>query len=66
MIGREKQKKIVREYMERWGERFELYSKYILDFKIPRLRIAPNLPPNEFKKLWQELVEKVKREMKKT
>jgi len=50
--------------MERWGENFEIFSKHILDFKIPRLRIAPDLNPQEFKKLWDELVEEVKREIK--
>jgi hypothetical protein len=51
MEEREKQKKIVREFMKRWGERFELYSKHIEDFKIPRILINRNLSPMEFKKL---------------
>jgi uncharacterized protein (UPF0276 family) len=65
MKEREKQKKIVREFMERWGERFELYSRYIEDFKIPRILINRNLSPTEFKELWNELVEEVKEEMRK-
>jgi hypothetical protein len=50
--------------MKRWGERFELYSQYIEDFKIPRILINRNLHPLEFKKLWNELVKEVKEEMK--
>jgi hypothetical protein len=64
MEERERQKKIVREFMKRWGERFELYSQYIEDFKIPRILINRNLHPLEFKKLWNELVKEVKEEMK--
>jgi hypothetical protein len=64
MEERQTQKKIVREYMKRWGERFELYSQYIEDFKIPRILINRNLHPLEFKKLWNELVKEVKEEMK--
>jgi hypothetical protein len=62
MEERERQKKIVREFMKRWGERFEFYSKHIEDFKIPRILINRNLHPMEFKKLWNELVEEIKRE----
>jgi actin-related protein len=61
MEERERQKKIVREFMKRWGERFELYSKHIEDFKIPRILINRNLNPMEFKKLWNELVKEVKK-----
>jgi hypothetical protein len=61
-MDREKQKQIVKEYMEKWGEKFEIFSANINDFKIPRLRIAPNLSPAEFKKLWDELVEEIKKE----
>lgn len=64
MISREKQKQIIREYMQRWGEKFKLYSKYINDFSIPRERIAPELGPLKFKKLWNELVEEIEKEKK--
>ena len=64
-MDRERQKKIVKEYMERWGEKFEIFSEYIDDFKIPKLRIAPHLTQSEFKKLWKELVEELKRELRK-
>jgi hypothetical protein len=62
MEERERQKQIVREFMKRWGERFELCSRYIEDFKIPRILINRNLSPQEFKKLWNELVEEIKKE----
>lgn len=62
MIPREQQKQIIREYMKRWGERFKLYSRYINDFSIPQQRIAPDLGPIKFKKLWDELVEEIEKE----
>lgn len=65
MIDKEKQKRIVKEYMKKWGKNFELFSKHIDDFKIPRLRIAPNLSQREFKRLWKELVKEVKKEIQK-
>jgi len=64
-MTREQQRKIVREFKERWGEDFPLRSKYIEDFKIPHHLIAPELSREEFKKLWDELVEEIKKEDKK-
>jgi hypothetical protein len=48
--------------MKKWGEKFEIFSANINDFKIPRSRIAPDLSPAEFKKLWDELVEEIEKE----
>jgi len=64
-MTREQQKKIVREFKERWGKDFPLRSKYIEDFKIPHHMIAPELTREEFKKLWNELVEEIEKEDKK-
>jgi hypothetical protein len=62
MENRERQKQIVKKFMERWGENFELCSRYIEDFKIPHYLIDRNLNTIEFKKLWYELIEEIKRE----
>ena len=62
MEEREKQKQIVRKFMERWGDKFDICSRYIEDFKIPRILIDRDLNPVEFKKLWYELIEEIKKE----
>jgi len=64
-MNREQQKKIVRKFKEKWGKNFSLRSKYIEDFKIPYNMIAPDLTRQEFKKLWDELVEEIEKEDKK-
>jgi len=47
------------------GENLSLRSKYIEDFKIPHNMIAPELTRQEFKKLWNELIEEIEKEDKK-
>jgi len=64
-MNREQQKQIIRKFKERWGKDFSLRSKYIEDFKIPHNMIAPELTRQEFKELWDELVEEIEQENKK-
>ena len=64
-MDKEQQKKIIKKFKERRGKDFSLRSKYIEDFKIPHNIIAPNLTRQEFKKLWNELLEEIEQEDKK-